>query len=320
MLKVVNANKNEEPASKKPLKSKRLQAEATFERLWLRCRDKFNPYRNYMETLRIERTLNLLKESLSLKNLKAADLGSGFGEISLKMRDAGATVDAVDIASAALDRLKEEKDIFPIQDLVPYTTLKDDAYDLVLSTELIAYLAKSEYRLYFSELARLVKREGHVVCSTLIDIYSDDAIEQFAAYAETEFDIEKWVLSYHYLWTKLLFFFQAPEKYVKASKDEGYRASELAKRNSFFRFWFNLQSSFWPSMLWRAVAWVIHPILLFIKKSRYLLLTLESISKFIWQKQGISHAIFLAKRRPLFTPPPEDQRPIERKTKKVVWE
>lgn len=322
-LKIVSETslRNESPKKSMSVRDYKRDAEAHFNHLWETDPTQFCPFRNCMEALRIERTAELFKEN-DLSGKKAADLGCGYAVLSKKMAKQGAEVDAIDIADIPLQRLEKKKNeaIHPIKDYIPHTKLADQDYDLVLCTELIGDLPKEEYRLFFSELCRLIKPDGHVICSTLLDVYTDGAIQQFASLAETEFTIEKWVLSYHYLWTLLLNFFKAPEKFVKASKDLTYRTQEMAKRRSIYRFWFKLNSAFLPSLFWRIGQWAFYPFALLLKKSPGLLLILESISRFIWQEEGISHAIFLAKRRPLFEPPPPDEQPIERRTKKIVWE
>lgn len=306
-----------EPSKKRDYKR---EAEAHFNHLWETEPQQFCPFRNCMEALRIKRTAELFQER-DLNGKKTADLGCGYAVLAKKMAEKGASVDAVDIADIPLQRLeKKNSAIHPLKEYVPHTRLADQDYDLVLCTELIGDLPKEEYRLFFSELCRLIKPEGRVICSTLLDVYTEGAIQQFASLAETEFTIEKWVLSYHYLWTLLLNFFKAPERFVKAAKDPVYRAQEIGKRRSIYRFWFKLNSAFLPSLFWRVGKWAFYPFTLLLKKSTTLLLMLESISRFFWQEEGISHAIFLAKRRPLFEPPPPDQQPIERRTKKIVWE
>jgi len=312
-----SAQNNERLSSFRKL---RREAEAVFERMWLTAPEQFDPLRNCMEALRVERTLKLIREHLKPEGKKAVDLGCGTGWLTRKLHEKGAHVDAVDIATIPLKALEKTEGIHPIQDYVPHTHLKDDAYDIVLSTELIGYLPQEEYRIYFSELCRLAKPEGYVVCSSLIDIYSDEAIDRFAALAESEFSIEKWALSYHYLWTRFVDFFQAPERFVKASKDPLLRSKELRKRRSMSQAWFRFNSSPIPSLFWWGVQWLAYPFVHLLKKNKRLLLILESISHFIWQEQGISHAIFLAKRRPLFHPLPPEQQPIERLTKKIKWE
>lgn len=302
------------------IKQQKLEAEAVFERLWLTSEENFDPNRNCMEQLRIERTLELISEKINVDKKQVADLGVGFGEISKSLRNKGAKVDAVDIAQKPLKRLEQERDINTMQDYVPYTALKDDAYDLVVSTELIAYLPREEFRIYFSELSRLVKADGYVICSTLVDVYSEDAAQKFASFAETEFIIEKWVLSYHYLWTRFLNFFEAPKRYLKAIYEKRVRQEELAKRHGLSKAFYKAFTAYPASFFWRVLEWIFHPLTHLLKNQKGLLLALESISKFIWQEQGISHALFLGRRRPLFQPPPENERPIERKTKKIIWE
>ncbi|MGK5594980.1 MAG: class I SAM-dependent methyltransferase [Parachlamydiaceae bacterium] len=321
MLKISNEQaKDEEKTHFSPRKLKRQQTEACFEREWLKNDQQFNPKRNCMELERLDRTMNLLNKYCDVKGKRTVDLGSGFGVLAKRVRDLGAQVDAVDIANNALQHIKNERAVTAIQDFVPYTRLEDERYDLVLSTELIAYLPKEDYRLFFSELARLVHTEGWIICSTPLDIYSVDALERFASFAETELEIKEWIFSYHYLWIKIHQLINKPKKYLKAAKDPHYRKEELKKLRGIKQWWFSLKTSALSIFIWLPIRWLTTPLSRWIGNHKNSLVFLEKISKSLWQEQAISHAIVIAKRKPLFKAPSENELPVERKGKKIIWE
>ncbi|MCE5318258.1 MAG: methyltransferase domain-containing protein [Parachlamydia sp.] len=81
--------------------SRRKEAEARFDRLWLVSPEQMNPLRNIRERERLDRTLDILK-GIDLQSKRVVDLGCGGGVLSRKLRDSGAEVDAVDISSNAL--------------------------------------------------------------------------------------------------------------------------------------------------------------------------------------------------------------------------
>lgn len=203
-LAIVATEQNSE--SPKPQKqNKRQMTQAKFDRLWLEDPSQFDPERNGMEKERLARTFELILRHIDLKGKKVVDLGCGHGVLAKMLAAEGATVDAVDISPLALKPLKSEPiaNIRPVQDYIPQTLLEDDAYDLVISTEVLGYLPEEDRRLYFAELARLVKPEGLVVCSNGLDIYTENPLEAFAALAETEFQILEWVYSYNGFYIKL---------------------------------------------------------------------------------------------------------------------
>jgi 2-polyprenyl-3-methyl-5-hydroxy-6-metoxy-1,4-benzoquinol methylase len=303
-------------------KMKRLETQARFDRLWLINSQKMDPMRNCKERDRVDKTMALICDYLPLVDKTVVDLGCGSGVLSRKIRDKGAKVDAVDISSNALKLIKEQnhQGIETIQDYIPMTTLKDDFYDLVLSTELVALMPEDEYRLYFSELARLVKLEGYVVCSTLIDINSEDALQRFANLAETEFKIEKWAFSYHLCYIKLIDFFKAPSRFVKASYNLEYRQQEMNRRHSFNRFWFRINSNRLPAALWSLLHYPLKPLVIFFLQSNFTLALCEKTTKFFCNDSGISHAIFIGKRRPMLTTLATNEIPKELKHKKQIWE
>lgn len=295
-LKVIAVDKQ---SSQSTALSRRQEAQAKFERLWLLNPQKFNPLRNCLERERIDRTWRLIRQSGELHQKLTTDLGCGFGVIAQKLSEKGARVDAIDVASNALKHVPVSSNINPLQDYVPKTKLVDSAYDWVISTDLIALLPIQEHRLYFSELARLVKSDGWVVCSTAVDFNSEDSLQQFATLAETEFNIENWILSYHRLYIQLLDFFKAPGRFAKASQNSEYRKQELERRFSISRWWFRLNSHKPLGAFWSVIAWITHPIVNLIKQSKGILLFLEPITKFLWPENGISHVIFFGKKAPI---------------------
>lgn len=178
---------------------RRLEVQAKMERMWLEDPEQFNPNRNCVQRQRVERTVEALKAHSNPQGKRGVDLGCGGGDITRKIRDLGASMDAVDAASQAL-KVVQEHDmtrIKAIQDCLPETRLNDSCYDIVICTEVIGYLNSSEYRLLFAELSRVVVTDGVVVCSTVLDLGTDNPLGRFAQLADTEFEPLAWILSYH---------------------------------------------------------------------------------------------------------------------------
>jgi len=314
------SNKNQKKTNQSNEERQILQAE--LERLWLINPEQFDPMRNTLEQQRIERTWNLITKHIDLKKKLIADLGCGFGCLSQRASLQGGIVDAVDISSNALKRLKEKNidNLTPIQTYVPKTFLQDDHYDVVISTELIGFLPKQEDRLYFAEIARLVKSEGYVICSTSLDIRTEGALQKFASLAETEFQIIDWQISHHAFFIRINNFFKAPHRFSKASNNYEYKEREISKRTSFAKRWFKINSSKPLGIFWSIVSYVTAPIVYLLEKKASALHILEKICRFISPNSGISHAIFIGKRHPVWQPTPEELQAISHKGKKQVWE
>lgn len=302
--------------------SNRAQAEARFERLWQENPEQFDPMRNAMERERIIRTQALLDEFTSLPDKKVADLGCGYGILAKFMAEKRAQVLAVDIAPTplALLQLHAPPNLTVAQDYLPKTILEDDAYDVVLCTEIIAYLHRNQYRLLFSELARLVHAKGCVISSTAIDIYSEDALQRFGDLAETEFDIIQWRFSYHALYIRIGELLSIPKHYASSWHDSTYRNNESERRHGLSRRWFLLHTSRPVGWIWALLQLPFQPVLNAFLQSRFALLKLEQWCQFFSSDTGISHAIFIGKRRPLVEPPRPEDIPQERKHKREVWE
>ena len=321
-LQIVAVEKKD-PSSQKPscIKTSREEIQARFERMWRQNPQQFDPLRNCMERERLKRTFLLIQKYISLKEKKIGDLGCGAGRLSQTLNEAGGVVEAIDVATIALEKIREKAlAIKTIQDCLPSTLLKDDAYDVVVCTDVIAYLPDKDHRLFFNELARLVKKDGYVVCSTPIDLNSEDALQRFASLAQTELEFLDWIVSYHRLYIALRSFCEAPDNFFQASWNEEFRNSKLAERNSFWKWWFKINSTPYLRLFWKTIAFGFNPIARFIKDNRTLMLILEKVSRFLYGEAAISHAIFIGKRRLLIEPPAEIPPVFERKQKKTVWE
>lgn len=322
-LKVIRVENTKQQQPLIPGKATRRQeVEATMERMWLNDPEQFKAERDAVQRKRVSKTIQAIKIHASLKGKRCADLGCGSGTISRLLRDAGAKIDAVDIASKALNLLKEKdmQNITAIQDCLPSTRLEDNAYDMVVCTEMIGFLQPKEYRMLFAELARLINKEGLTVCSSSLELNSENALERFAALAETEFEIDEWILRYDLLWLKLCRFFESPAMFVRCGKDLFERNKQLDKRKSLSRLWFKINSSQPFTLFWRLINWVARPVAVKLRQSDRVVDFLEGVTKCIWDESGISHALFIGKKRPMIFPLPANEVPVEMKHKREVWD
>lgn len=175
-----------------------IEARANFERQWLIDPQQFDPSRNVMERERIDRSWKHVKPLLNEPEVKVADLGFGWGTLAEKVHNRGAQVDAVEIAENAIKRFSPEyPNIRCIRDTLPRSSLPDDTYDLIICTDLIAELDPKDHRMLVSELYRLLKPEGRLICSTPLDYRTDGALESFATLIDTEFEVIEWEVSHH---------------------------------------------------------------------------------------------------------------------------
>lgn len=298
------------------------EREAKFERLWLIDPERFNPLRNCMERERIKRTWQLLIRHVTLADHpKVVDIGCAAGVFSRRLRDAGAQVDAIDIAENALKQFRQEgaQNITLKQEVMPQTSLTDEGYDAIICTELIAELNKEEYRLFFAELSRLIKANGYLICSSPIDIYTTDGVERLKELAQTEFDIVEEKMSYHALYLRLKYLLLSPSRFVKGWQSKEDKTREISRLKGISRLWYQLNSSFFLAWWWWICTFLLSPVNRGLNNNTKILLFLEKICCFISNKEGISHYLFIAKRRPLPSFNPEEV-PLERPKRKEVWD
>lgn len=298
--------------------TRRIESQALMEREWLENPDQFNPKRDTIQTDVLNTTLQAIDSIGSLQGIKAVDLGCGEGTITRYIADKGALVDAIDTSTKALDLLKRapHTNITPIHDNLPDTNLPDTSYDLVVCADTIAYLHKNEYRWLMAEIARLVKPDGHVVVSTPFDINTEDPLEAFAALAETEFTIEKWYFNYDRLLIKILRFFDTPKFYWEMYKTPLKRDKEAKKRG----WWFKANTLLPLAAVWNVISIITNPVSNLLRHSRSIMRLCGKLSNTLWQEEGISHALFIGKKRPITYPLPKNELPKELKGKRQVWE
>lgn len=176
-----------------PKKTSRQIIEEHLEQLWRTDPKQFDAGRNCREKERIERTLKLVPQP---ENKMIVDAGCGNGEIALYLQNLGATVHALDCSSVPLSHLQNTS-IKTFQDCLPKTILNDAFYDIVVCTDVLAYLPPQEHRLLMWELSRIVKKDGYIICSTPLDIDSENPLAIFEALFQTEFEIVESIYSYH---------------------------------------------------------------------------------------------------------------------------
>ena len=309
----------EQTTSSRTVRAREMQAK--FERLWLLDPQSFNPLRNCMERERLERTWVLLNRHVNPSDKQTADIGCASGVFSRRLRDAGARVKAADIAKNALKRFEAEdsRNIELKQDAMPATSLPDHGYDIIICTELIAELCRDDYRLFFAELSRLIRPDGYLVCSSPIDIYSEGGVEKLIELSQTEFDIIDAISSYHALYVRLKYFFETPSRMIEAWEKPDFRSKEIASRHGLSLWWFWLNTTIVFIWIWYGLKPLAYPFLNALRNNRKLLLWLEKICRFFWDDAGISHYLFIAKRRKLKVVEPKDI-PIEKPKRKEIWE
>lgn len=302
-------------------KERMIEAEAYYERLWLKKPQRFDPNANAIGRDRIAHTVSIVEQLFDMKGLKILDIGCGNGTLADIFAKEGAQVVASDIASNALKRVPDHENITKKQAALPETSFPDDEFDLCLCAEVIAEINHADYRMTMAELCRVIKPHGRVVVSDALDIHSEDAFLRFQKLAETEFKILHWKRSYHALYIRILGFLKGPKKFFNAWRDPKKRKEGLKHRHGLKKWWFKINSRAFPAVFWAPLHFLLIPVITLMEKSQWVLNFFEKLCRFFQPENGISHVIFVGKRRPLLQehdePPLPDRPPFKREVK---WE
>lgn len=294
----VDSRKKTNPAMSPPVKkTASTERRAKFERLWLNQAEALNPENSALGRQRIKEATVFIKQ-VDYQN--AVDLGCGSGSLVQALLKNNALVDAVDISSNALNILTTKivnPKLKTLQDSLPITKLEDYTYDLVLSTDVIADLEKNEQRLYFSELSRLLKRDGQVICSTDLDYLSLDALQRFLTLAETEFSFLKLHFSYNRLYLQTLNALSLPSHYLNAWEKPSLRHQEIKNKRGLDKKIFTVMTRKPAIHFWKMFNKISKPLKELVKQSQWTLNILEKITKILYKEKGISHVTFLARRK-----------------------
>jgi 2-polyprenyl-3-methyl-5-hydroxy-6-metoxy-1,4-benzoquinol methylase len=289
------------------LRQQRLKARAYWEKLWRCAPQRLDPRSSSHGRQELAQIWSLVQQISSEeqdRTLKACDLGCGAAVTSQRLVEAGWYVDLVDISSLALQRLQngQHSHMSFYQEYVPFTERGDTAYNLVLCTNLIAELPQAYHRLCIAELTRLVKPQGYIICSTPLDLGSEDALERFTELVETELNITAYRLSYQRLWLYWHDVLAAPRRLARAAGDSAYRAQALDQRSGWRRYRFKLLSAAKLGFTWKIASKISEPLYRLFNNSDRLLNYCERISRFLWQESAVTHVTILGQRRPLIPP------------------
>ncbi len=197
-------------------------------------------------------------------------------------------------------------------DALPRITLESKEYDYVLCIRSIAKLKTKEQRLLMMELARILKEEGEILISSSLDYRTEDPALRLAKLIQTEFMIEESALFNERLYYSVHHLLTAPEKFIRASKEAGYREKKVAEKSGLSKMWFQMNSAKPMVYIWRAIS----PIFSFVQRSLNRE-WLERVSQFLFQEGGLSHVLFSAKLKPIIEASEEERNP---KIKEKKWE
>lgn len=280
-LQIIETSTSRSKDSSRPTKyAKRVEKQALFERMWLLNPLAFDPMRTCMGRERVERSWNLLKNGVNPEKLRCADIGCGTGVFSEKLQENGALVEAVDISQNALNRIqsKEAGSRIPLKREAMPETTLPDA-----SYDLL---------ICTDLLTCLDQREYRLAFSELSRLLTTEGYLLFST--PIDFKTEGGVEKLQEL---------AQTEFEILDAVPSYHKLYICLERVFEKI-----GSFFP----------IQSLVDRFRQSRRLLRICEKATQFLWDEAGISHYIFLGKKRRLPDLEPE-QIPEERLGKKQIW-
>lgn len=212
-LHVLSGDEQEPVLMKESPCTHRQRRRAHWDRLWLTDPEQAVRASEWVqgevEKQRMASIWSLLQLCAPYTDKRIVDLGCGAGVLTLRLQQAGAKVDAVDLSKCALRRLEEQQaasahPIRTVRAYVPYTELEDAAYDLVLCSGLMGELSREEQRVLIAEVYRLVHPDGRILLATSMDTTTDGALEKWHHLLETELEIIEEQRLYHAYFLALL--------------------------------------------------------------------------------------------------------------------
>jgi ubiquinone/menaquinone biosynthesis C-methylase UbiE len=285
------------PIVQEKTQTKRERYEARMERKRkLPAPEKLGPQGSAMDQVRIERTVALLEKHSQIKGERIADLGCGTAWMASLLAERGGHPTAVDLFEN-ISESGQRSQISYQRAAIPYLPFPDASFDGLVFSDVIAEIDPPLYRLTFSELARLLTRSGWIICSTQLDLYSEDAHERFIGLIESEFEIIDSAKSHNRLHVYLTRWAKAPFRFLRAGAQKEYRMEHLQKRSGLMRLWFYLNSIKFISLLWKPIASLFFPLLNLLKSDRRLLLFAERLSKALWGRKAMTHVIVVARKK-----------------------
>jgi 2-polyprenyl-3-methyl-5-hydroxy-6-metoxy-1,4-benzoquinol methylase len=260
---------------------------ALFDRKWLQDPMQF-ACSSIIEKKRILRTKQVIKKHF-LKEKNVIDIGCGFGDLSLFCKSLKHPVTACELSTNALkhlDILKKSNISICIQQL-PFTSFDDKSCDNLLCADTIGDLPPREYRLTFSELSRILSLDGILVCSTGLDHKAYLPHRTFIKLAATEFHLIDALYSYHYLYERIQYILSLPKKIL------GGQSITKPKWKKIF-----LSPPF--AFFWKIIDLIFSPISFCLEKNKNSVTILEMLTKILFNERGITHIIYIGKRKRLF--------------------
>ncbi len=298
-LKIIQIEKKVESSLFSPSNFRKTQIDlqqARAENEWLQNRNNLDPDSNPFEKQRIEKTSQFIQKLGPLQEISALDIGCGEGSLSRFLHSQGACVEALDVSREALNlfRIKGSENIYLNQDCFPYTKQNDRSYDLILCCDVLAELNPKDFRIAISELRRLIKAEGTLICSTPVMTNSIDAIARFLDLIQSEFEIHEIEVSYHRLFQSISSTFDTFFCLQKSIQSMLFRKEQIQKRKGLKKRIFAFLSRPAFRRVWEVLE---HPssIIQFFLKKKKVINFLENTSKFYYGEYGITHVLLSAK-------------------------
>lgn len=123
------------------------------------------------QKVRHKQSLKMIKPLLNGES-KILDIGCGLGEFTEKLwqENPDNQVIGIDIVEDAIRNAKKEKPniVFKLGAL-PELEFADETLDLVIALEVVYYLSKEDRLKAFEDIYRILKRNGHLLFSTVLD-------------------------------------------------------------------------------------------------------------------------------------------------------
>ena len=160
----------------------------------------------------------------------------------------------LNISSLWIEKQKKQNPSFSyVNECLPYTSLADKKYDLILCNYILGHLPDELHRFTISELHRILSVKGRILISSSFDIDTQDTYPKLKQLLSTEFKIEKNIPFFFSCSIRIFNYLKLPRQLSKACVNVHYRTSKIKQHTGLRKILFVVCGK-WVSLFFKGLS------------------------------------------------------------------